>query len=50
MDVQFITNDGKEVTANIILSENEYERYYEGMPIKIIYSSEYPNIARISYK
>lgn len=50
MDVQFITNDGKEIIANIILSENEYEKYYEGMPIKIIYSSQYPNIARVSYK
>ncbi|MES2574630.1 MAG: DUF3592 domain-containing protein [Bacteroidota bacterium] len=49
IDVQFVTKKGEQVTANIIVSRKEYDYYSEGMPVMITYSSEHPNIARISY-
>jgi len=49
IDVQFITNKGQQATAEILISEAEYDLLYEGQTITIRYSSEHPNIAAIIY-
>ncbi|KGO84878.1 hypothetical protein [Flavobacterium suncheonense] len=50
IEVQFNTNKGEQANAQILITEQEYENFYKGMKIKIYYSSEHPNIARVSYK
>ncbi|MDI1233475.1 MAG: hypothetical protein PSX81_04280 [bacterium] len=49
MEVQFTTQDAKSVTAKILLSEGEYERFQEGMQVPITYSSKHPEIVGIAY-
>jgi len=49
MDVAFKTPDGQQHEANIILSEREYDSFERGMIVPVIYSSEYPEIARMDH-
>ena len=47
IDVQFITQQGQQATAEILISEGQYDLFYQGQIITIKYSSQHPNIAAI---
>jgi len=49
MDVQFLSEENKWQKATIDISKSEYDRYQRGDKVKIHYSAEQPQIARIAY-
>ena len=49
MQVQFTTKEGQNTSAKVLLSEKEYEYFYEGMQVPIYYSSKHPDIVGVAY-
>ncbi|WP_298425063.1 hypothetical protein [uncultured Kordia sp.] len=50
IEVLFLDEHKQKQSATIDIGKNEYNSFNKGMIIPIFYSSEHPNIARISYK
>lgn len=50
INVIFTTENNKQVSAKISVTENYYEYLSKGMRIPIVYSSKHPNIAEIDFK
>ncbi|WP_046757296.1 DUF3592 domain-containing protein [Kordia jejudonensis] len=50
IDVRFTDQNQQRQEATIDIGDSEYNSFQTGMVIPIMYSSEHPNIARISYE